>query len=87
MDIKLSVKPEGEGNEIYVVSKNDGDNFQGLWYANSDEHMREQLIGIKCCSIETYDSEEDYKEDYQYASDDIDTSYCWIKIGNVKDCI
>ena len=79
MNIKLTArKPQGEGKELYVVVKNDTDNYQGLWFANSDSHMREQLIESM---LQSEPEDDDYQEDYKYVEEDVDYNFYWEKIG------
>jgi hypothetical protein len=66
-ELKFTAKINGDGEILFVVTKNDADNFQGLWAANDESHLREQLISTKC--------DPDDPEDLEYTREDIDCNY------------
>lgn len=73
--VKLAISTRGKGNFLYVVTKNDSDNFQGYWLANSDADMRKQLV-------DDYWDEDD--EDWDEAAEEIDSSYYYSLVGEVQ---
>ena len=73
MELKLTGKMNGSGDVLYVVTKNDSDNYQGLWWANDEKHLLEQLILTRC--------DTDDHEDYAYTKEDIECNFAFHRIG------
>jgi hypothetical protein len=84
MNIKLTgSEPKGSGKFLYVVVSRGSDNYRGLWLANTDEELKENLI-VDRMNPDEYDEDYTYEEDRENAEESVDYDLYWEKIGEVE---
>lgn len=74
-ELELISETSGKGNNLYVVVKRDSDNYQGLWFADNDSHLRQQLIEDHCDMTDV--------EELEYTEKYIDEDFYWEQIGKL----